>query len=116
MDQISLNGIRVNANIGTNLEDRVLEQEVYIDLCLYYDFSKIQESDDLKDGIDYKKVIEILRNLSSDIQKSTLESYANDIAINLKKSFKLNRVDLGLETNRYNEDLDIDEIKVKITR
>ncbi|MCJ8345164.1 FolB domain-containing protein [bacterium] len=116
MDEISLSGIRVNTNIGITQEEIMLEQEIYIDLHLYYDFKKIQESDDLKDGINYAEVISYLREASSELQTHTLESYINSIAMLLKKKFKLESIKLAVETTRFNETLDLDEVKVHITR
>ncbi|PCJ21536.1 MAG: hypothetical protein COB02_02770 [Candidatus Cloacimonadota bacterium] len=116
MDEISLSGIRVNTNIGITQEQQMLEQEIYVDLHLYYDFEKIQNSDDLKDGIDYSQVISYLREVSGDIQTHTLEAYSNQIAQDLKKKFKLEKIKLAVETSRFNDDLDLDEIKVYITR
>ncbi|MCO4783181.1 MAG: dihydroneopterin aldolase [Candidatus Cloacimonetes bacterium] len=116
MDKISLSGIRVNANIGITDQEKMLEQEVYVDTHLYYDFKKIQQTDDLKDGVNYSEVISFLRHLASENQTNTLEAFANMIAVETKKQFKLSKIKVGVESARFTEELDLDEIKLYVKR
>ena len=116
MGKIKLEGIEVMVRIGLLEEEQFAPQDLYVSLELSYDFSKIRESDEITDGIDYRAVVAWVREFSSAYDGKTLERFAHLLADELKEKFSLSHVRLSVDKPRYVKKLGLREIRVEVER
>ena len=114
MGKIKLEGIEVMVRIGLLEEEQFAPQDLYVSLELSYDFSKIRESDEITDGIDYRAVVEWVRTFSNAYDGKTIERFAHLLADKLKKKFAVSQVCLSVEKPRYVKKLGLREILVEV--
>jgi FolB domain-containing protein len=80
LDRIRIEGIRVNCVIGLNEWERLVQQEVVIDLTVHADTRKAGASDNVVDTVNYrtvsKKVIEHATNSKYRLVEALAESVA----------------------------------------
>ena len=116
MGKIKLEGIEVMVRIGLLEEEQFAPQDLYVSLELSYDFSKIRESDEITDGIDYREVVAFVRKFSSAYDGKTLERFAHLLADKLKEKFSVSQVRLSVDKPRYVKKLGLREIRVEVER
>jgi 7,8-dihydroneopterin aldolase/epimerase/oxygenase len=73
--------------VGTEPEERMLEQEIYVDLKVEADFSRCAASDLLQDTVNYVHLSEICTELACKGQYRLLESYAYAVLRKLLQDF-----------------------------
>ena len=61
MGKITLEGIEVMANIGLLEEEQKAPQDLYVSLSIECEFAPVADDDDLSQGVDYRKVIEMVK-------------------------------------------------------
>ena len=116
MGKIKLQGIEVRVRIGLLEEEQFAPQDLYVSLELSYDFSSIRESDEITDGIDYREIVEFVRQFSSAYDGKTLERFAHLLAVELKQKFDFSKVRLSVDKPRYLQKLGLREITVEVER
>ncbi len=116
MGKIILEGIEVMARIGLLEEEQFAPQDLRVSLELTYDFEEVGVSDDLGQGVDYREVIETVRNFCSDYDGKTLERFAHLLAERLKEVFAVQRIRLTVDKPRYVKKLGLREIRVEVER
>jgi len=114
MGRIHLEGIEVMARIGLLEEEQHAPQDLYVTVDLTYDFSKVRKTDELEDGIDYREIIDCVKNFASDYHGKMLERFAHLMARKLKDSFPLEKLKLSVEKPRYTKKLGLREISVSV--
>ena len=114
MGRIHLEGIEVMARIGLLEEEQHAPQDLYVTVDLTYDFSKVRETDELANGIDYREIIACVKNFASDYNGKMLERFAHLMARKLKDSFPLEKLNLSVEKPRYTKKLGLREISVSV--
>lgn len=80
MDCINLTGIRCYGYVGYLPEEKVLGQWFEVDLKLWLDLSRVSQSDTIADTIDYRHVINVVKNLVKTSKFDLLERLAGAIA------------------------------------
>ena len=80
MDCIHLTGIRCYGYTGYLPEEQVLGQWFEVDLTLCVDLASAGQSDNIADTIDYRKAIEIVKQLVKTSKFALLEKLASAIA------------------------------------
>jgi dihydroneopterin aldolase len=80
MDSIHLTGIRCYGYTGYLPEEQVLGQWFEVDLTVWLDLSQAGESDRIEDTLDYRSVIEQVRQLVQTARFALLERLATAIA------------------------------------
>ena len=116
MGKIKLEGIEVMVRIGLLEEELFAPQDLRISVELAYDFETIRESDEVTDGIDYRSVIEKVREFCAKYDGKTLERFAHLLAIRLKNDFPIHHVKLSVDKPRYTKKLGLREICVEVER
>ena len=116
MGKIKLQGIEVRVRIGLLEEEQFAPQDLYVSLELSYDFSSIRESDEITDGIDYREIVEFVRQFSNAYDGKTLERFAHLLAVELKEKFDFSKVRLSVDKPRYVKKLGLREIRVEVER
>ena len=60
MDLLSIHDLKVSCIVGVHAHERKREQDLFLDVDLWFDFSNAEASDHLSDTIDYTEVAEDL--------------------------------------------------------
>ncbi len=116
MGKITLDGIEVVAKIGLLDEEQKAPQDLYVTLSLECDFAPVVANDDLGQGIDYRRVIELVKSFALSYEGNTLERFAEKLADQLVKTFPVNKLHLAVDKPRYTRRLGLREIRVEVER
>ena len=93
---LKIENIKLWARVGVLDEERELGQLFCLDIFLWTDFEKCTANDDIKETVDYSKLVEILKNQSKKIYCFTIEKYSNSILEIINKEFKLSKIKIIL--------------------
>ena len=97
MDCIHLTEIRAYGYTGFLPEEQVLGQWFEVDTSLYLDVSTAADTDDIKDTLDYRSVIELIKHLIKTSKFALVEKLAVTIADSiLQQSDRLTKVEVTL--------------------
>ncbi len=80
MDQVFITGLKARGILGINDWERENPQEILIDLVLFTDLRKIGESDDIRDGVNYRTVAKLVLAHVETSGRFTVEALAEDLA------------------------------------
>jgi dihydroneopterin aldolase len=86
MDSTLLHGIELWTRLGVPEEERTKPQRVLVNIELHASLQAIARTDDVSEGIDYQKVVEVVLKLAK-TERKTIERLAEDIAEALLKKF-----------------------------
>lgn len=89
MDSIQINEIKCYGYTGYLAEEQVLGQWFEVDLTLWLDLTPAGESDDIKETLDYREAIALVKNLVKTAKFALVEKLATAIASEI---LQLNRV------------------------
>ncbi len=96
MDTIQLTGIRCYGYTGYLPEEQVLGQWFEVNLTLWLDLASAGESDDIRDTLDYRVVIETVKELVKTAKFSLVEKLASAIADSILKLDMVQKVKVRL--------------------
>lgn len=96
MDSIQLTGIRCYGYVGYLPEEQVLGQWFEVDLTLWLDLASPGKSDDINDTLDYRIVIETVKQLVKTAKFALVEKLASAIADSLLKLDLVQKVQVRL--------------------
>lgn len=96
MDKIHLSNIRSYGYTGFLPEENVLGQWFEVDLTLWLDLTTAAASDDLKDTVDYRSIIETVKAIIKQSKFALVERLADEIAQAILKVEKIEKVDVNL--------------------
>ena len=116
MGKITLDGIEVVAKIGLLEEEQKAPQDLHVTLSLECDFAPVVAEDDLKQGIDYRNVIETVKGFALAYEGKTLERFAEQLADQLMETFTVESLHLAVDKPRYTRRLGLREIRVEVER
>lgn len=86
MDSILLQSIRVSTHIGVPDAERTRAQILSVDIELFHPAKPVAVSDDVSKGIDYDTVTQTVLALAA-TERKTVERFAEDIAVELLRTF-----------------------------
>lgn len=89
MDEIEINELSLLAKIGCTAEERAYPSMLSLDIELEFDASKVKQSDNLSDSIDYMKVIELINQHAEKGSWNTLEKLGAELSQLLLTNFAL---------------------------
>ena len=89
---IGISDLKVNCVIGIYPHERTIEQNLFIDIKIKYDFQHARQSENVKDTIDYAQVAEIVTSLGVKNKYQLIETYAEDAAQSILETFKIDEV------------------------
>ena len=116
MGKITLEGIEVMANIGLLEEEQKAPQDLYVSLSIECEFAPVADDDDLSQGVDYRKVIEMVKGFALAYEGKTLERFAEQLADQLMQGFPAQKLTLSVDKPRYTKRLGLREIRVQVER
>ena len=93
---LKIENIKLWARVGVLDEERELGQLFILDIFLWTDFEKCTVNDDIKQTVDYSKLVQILKDQSKKIYCFTIEKYSNAILEIIDQEFKLSKVKIIL--------------------
>jgi dihydroneopterin aldolase len=92
-DWLMVNGLTVLSKVGCLPVEQSVPQPIEVDIALEMDLREVAKTDNIKRGVDYRKVCDLVRQILEQNSFRLLETAAYAIAINLLKQFpKVERV------------------------
>jgi FolB domain-containing protein len=80
MDQVFITNLEARGILGINTWEREKPQTILINLTLFTDLRKIGESDDIRDGINYRTIAKLVLAHTETAGRFTVEALAEDLA------------------------------------
>jgi FolB domain-containing protein len=80
MDQIFITDLSVRGIIGINDWEREKPQEILINIVLFADLRKAEESDNIADSVNYRSVSKKVQAHAETAKRLTVEALAADLA------------------------------------
>jgi 7,8-dihydroneopterin aldolase/epimerase/oxygenase len=96
MDCIEVSGIRSYGYTGFLPEERILGQWFEVDLNLWVDLQTSGKSDDLKDTVDYRNIIIMVKHIIKTAKFALVEKLADVIAEDILKIAPIDKVRVRL--------------------
>jgi len=93
---LKIENIKLWARVGVLDEERELGQLFILDIFLWTDFEKCTANDDIKETVDYSKLVNLLKDQSKKIYCFTIEKYSNVILEIIDREFKLTKIKIIL--------------------
>lgn len=116
MDKIMINGLRVYAYHGVNVEEKEKGQPFELDITLGVDTRAAGRSDDLKDTVNYSRVAKRTLAVVQGERYDLLERVAARVAETLLEEFPAEEVTVLLKKPRAPVAADFHYVAVEITR
>ena len=92
-DWLMVNGLTVLSKVGCLPVEQSVPQPIEVDIALEMDLREVAKTDDIKKGVDYRKVCDLVRQILEQNSFRLLETAAYAIAVNLLRQFpKVERV------------------------
>jgi dihydroneopterin aldolase len=96
MDSIKITGIRSYGYTGALPEEQVLGQWFEIDLILWLDVTQAAKSDDLQDTLDYREIINLVKQIVKTEKFALIEKLAATIIEKILTFKKIQKVHINL--------------------
>ena len=93
---LKIENIKLWARVGVLDEERELGQLFILDIFLWTDFEKCTANDDIKETVDYSKLVNLLKDQSKKIYCFTIEKYSNVILEIIDREFKPTKIKIIL--------------------
>ena len=94
MDKIHLREISCQARIGVTEEERVVTQKILLDLVLHLDLEAAARTDDLEQTVDYRQLVEEVRETIGQRTYSLLEALAGTICDRVLRDGRISMVEV----------------------
>jgi FolB domain-containing protein len=79
MDQLFIKDLLVRGVIGVNDWEREKPQEILINVVLFADLSKVGESDEIDDSVNYRTISKKIQAHAETAERLTVEALATDL-------------------------------------
>lgn len=116
VDEIFIEGLRVDCVIGVYAHERDAPQPLQFDLRLRFDADTSAASDTLDDTIDYASVVAALRGFVPTRSDQLLEKLAVDCCRFLADRFQPSRIELQINKPQAAHALGCDRVGVRLSR
>jgi len=93
---LKIENIKLWARVGVLDQERELGQLFSLDIFLWNDFEKCTANDDIKETVDYSKLVNLLKGQSKKIYCFTIEKYSKAILEIIDSEFKLSKIKIIL--------------------
>lgn len=87
-DQLSVKGLTVLSKVGCLPVEQSVPQPIEVDITLEMDLKEVGKTDDIKKGVDYRKVCDLVRQVLEQNSFKLMESAAYTIAAQLLTQFQ----------------------------
>jgi len=89
---IGIKDLRVRCIIGCRQQERLEEQEIFLDVKIKTDFSNVLQSDHIEHTINYSEVGKLITTTARDNQYQTIEALAGGLINVIHKQFPVSWV------------------------
>ena len=96
-DTILINELEFNCILGMLPFERTTPQRVIFNVELYTDFSKVSQTDNVKDTINYALAVQIIKEVAIGLKANMVEYLAENIIEALRTNFKDSLKGISLE-------------------
>lgn len=80
MDKVLIKDLRATGIIGIHAHERVVPQEILINISLFTDTRRAAETDDIHDCVNYQTIAENVKVHAETSKRLTVEALAEDLA------------------------------------
>ena len=87
-----------------------------IDIYMYLDLKNAMISDDLKDSVDYSKVVDLVREIFSENDCNLIEYVAGKICKGILEKYPIQKVVIKIRKPHAPINADLDTVEVEIER
>ncbi|MDG6941384.1 MAG: dihydroneopterin aldolase [Nitrososphaerota archaeon] len=112
-DRIFIDNLRLKCRVGVTDEERLLPQEILMDITLAINLKPAGTSDNLGDTLDYKDMLRRISQFASEREFKLLEGLAEGIAALALKVDRVEKVTVKARKAKYSSE---PSIGVKIER
>ncbi len=91
-DRLKLAGIRLQARIGTSIEERRIPQLCMADIILWGDFEAAAATDSLDKALDYEAIVKLSEAMAGRDEYNLVETLAYRIGRGILQEFPAHRV------------------------
>ena len=94
---IEIIGLKVSSLIGVPDEERLRPQDLLIDVTIKPSNYLYQLDDKIENTVDYFKVYELIKLISSNGERKLIETLAEEIINNIKSKFTVEEVEVRIK-------------------
>lgn len=94
---IGISDLKVNCIIGIYPHERIVNQNLFLDITIKYDFQNARKTENVDDTIDYAKLAEMVTDLGIKKQYQLIETYAEDAADLVLGNFSVNEISIKIK-------------------
>jgi len=116
LDIIKILNLRLLAKHGVYDFEKEKEGLFEIDIYMYLDLKNAMISDDLKDSVDYSKVVDLVREIFSENDCNLIEYVAGKICKVILEKYPIQKVVIKIRKPHAPINADLDTVEVEIER
>ena len=116
MDIIKILNLKLSAKHGVYDFEKVKEGIFEVDIHMYLDLKNAMISDDIKDSVDYSKVVDLVRDIFSEKDCNLIEYVAGKICKRILEKYPIQKVVIKIRKPHAPINADIDTVEVEIER
>lgn len=116
MDIIKILNLRLLAKHGVYDFEKEKEGLFEVDIYMYLDLKNAMISDDLKDSVDYSKVVDLVREIFSENDCNLIEYVAGKICKGILEKYPIQKVVIKIRKPHAPINADLDTVEVEIER
>lgn len=116
MEIIKILNLRLPAKHGVYEFEKEKEGIFEVDIYMYLDLKNAMISDDLKDSVDYSKVVDLVREIFSENDCNLIEYVAGKICKGILEKYPIQKVVIKIRKPHAPIHADFDTVEVEIER
>ena len=116
MEIIKILNLKLPAKHGVYDFEKVKEGIFEIDIHMYLDLKNAMISDDIKDSVDYSKVVDLVRDIFSENDCNLIEYVAGKICKRMLEKYPIQKVMIKIRKPHAPINADLDTVEVEIER
>ena len=116
MDKINILNLRLAAKHGVYDFEKKKEGVFELDIFLYLDLRGAILSDNIKESVDYSKVVELVKKIFSENDCNLIEYVAGRICESIIEKYPVQKVVIKIRKPHAPIDADLDTVEVEIER
>lgn len=94
---VGIKKLRIDCVIGVEKWERLEEQPLFVDLSVVYDVRRCAKSDALEDGVDYRALADLCREVAVEGRFQLIECYASQLLELVIARFPVFSAKIGVE-------------------
>ena len=116
MGIIKILNLKLPAKHGVYDFEKVNEGIFEIDIHMHLDLKNAMESDDIKDSVDYSKVVELVKKIFFENDCNLIEYVAGRICEGILEKYPIQKVVIKIRKPHAPINADLDTVEVEIER